>query len=149
MIVGKGKVYYCTIYVIIAIKTRNSYLKVKSNITCPVKVGHPPAPATPHPFLSAVSRPPHDCPHYPLQPPNIHCAAIYFFLCANRKVIYLNFLTNSHSNFILLYYLYRVYIFPNIFIVKSNENVLDWVAFNIFNVALVYGTYFYIVHYLP
>lgn len=95
-------------------KTWNSYLKVKSNITCPVKVGHPlgprePSPPgprrhAPRPLPGAVSLPPRDCPPSPYQP-YIHCAAIYFFLCANRKVIYLNFLTNSHRNFILLYYL--------------------------------------------
>lgn len=77
------------LYVIIAIKTRNSYLKVKSNITCPVKVGHPPAPRDPAPFpqrrLSSASR------LSPLPTPTPQhslCRNIFLFMCKQKSHLF-------------------------------------------------------------
>lgn len=69
-------------------KTWNSCLKVKSNITCPVKVGHPLAPAAPCPHpgprLSSASRlsPLHTTPQHSL------CRNIFLFMCKQKSHLF-------------------------------------------------------------
>lgn len=66
-------------------KTWNSYLKVKSNITCPVKVGHPPPRGEP---ALPVSRPPRDCPHSPHHPQHSLCRNIFLFMCKQKSHLF-------------------------------------------------------------